>query len=100
VQGVRVLDVNPGSPAAAAGVKAPDVLVAVDGLPITTPEQLATRIGDHAAGENVDLLLFRGGKFRQVSVTLGGLSRDNHGGPRSTGATMTDSSAAGPSASG
>jgi serine protease Do len=83
--GVRVLEVSPESPAAAAGVKSPDVLVAVDGLPITTPEQLATRIGGHAAGESVDLLLFHGGRFRQLSVTLAGSPSDNRGKPGSNG---------------
>ncbi len=76
VRGVRVLGVHPKSPAAAAGLKGgndknvSDLVVAVDRVPVSTPEQLATQIGGHTVGDTVDLLLFGGGKFRQVSVTL------------------------------
>jgi serine protease Do len=76
VRGVRVLEVNPGSPAAASGIRRMadsdigDLVVAVDGFPVTTPEQLVSRIGSRAVGDSVDLLLFGGTKFRHVSVTL------------------------------
>ncbi len=76
VRGVRVLEVSPESPSAAAGIKkiddkdVGDMVVAVDALPVTAPEHLAARIGSHAVGDSVDLLLFGGGKFRHVTVTL------------------------------
>jgi serine protease Do len=76
VRGVRVLGVHPKSPAAAAGLKGgsdksgADLVVAVNHVPVTTPEQLATQIGGHSVGDTVELLLFGGGKYRQVSVAL------------------------------
>jgi serine protease Do len=76
VRGVRVISVHPRSPAAAAGLKGgndkskADVVAAVNGAPVTSPEALAEAINAHAVGDSVELLLFGGGKFRQVSLTL------------------------------
>jgi S1-C subfamily serine protease len=75
VHGVRVAAVAPGGPAEQAGLKpSGDIIVAVDGQPITTSEALASTIGKHAAGDTVLLLVYGGGAFRQVAVTL----RDAH----------------------
>jgi serine protease Do len=74
VKGVRVMGVAPGSPAEKAGLKAggdtPDVIVAVDGQPVETPEQLADVIAKRAVGQTVKLLVFSQGKFREAAVTL------------------------------
>lgn len=73
VKGVRVVGVAPGSPAEKAGLKAgdsPDTIVAVDGQPVETPEMLADVIGKRAIGQQVKLLVFAGGKFREAMVTL------------------------------
>ncbi len=76
VKGVRVLGVHPKSPAAAAGLQASsdkqksDMVVAVDGSPVTTPEELAATINQRGVGESVQLLLYGSGKFREVTLTL------------------------------
>jgi len=73
VKGVKVMGVAPGSPAEKAGLKAgdnPDTIVAVDGQPVESPEQLAEVIGKRAIGQQVKLLVFSGGKFREAAVTL------------------------------
>jgi serine protease Do len=71
VHGVRVVAVAPQSPAEKAGLKAQsDVIAAVDGQPIDSPEKLAEAIGKHAPGDIVKLLVFGGDKFRDVAVAL------------------------------
>jgi len=76
VRGVRVVSVHPKSPAAAVGLRGgsdksnADVVVAVDSVPVMTPEALAEAINQRAVGDSVQLLLFAGGKFRQVSLAL------------------------------
>ncbi len=72
VHGVRVLAVAPSSPAEKAILKPSDVIVAVDGRPIDTPEALSDVIGRHAAGDAVKLLVFADDKFREVVVALRG----------------------------
>jgi len=73
VKGVKVMGVAPGSPAEKAGLKAgdgADTIIAVDGQPVETPEQLADVIGKRAIGQQVKLLVYSGGKFRETTVTL------------------------------
>lgn len=77
VRGVRVLSVHGKSPAAAAGLAGSsadkaksDVVVAVDGTPVTTPEALANEVNARAVGDSLELLLFGNGKFREATVTL------------------------------
>jgi serine protease Do len=69
--GVKLTAVAPDSPADKAGLHASDdIIVAVDGQPVTAPEGLAQAIGKHAPGDNVKLLVYGAGKFREVSVAL------------------------------
>jgi serine protease Do len=74
VRGVRVMGIAPGSPAEKAGLKLdeqnPETIVAVDGQPVESPEQLAEVISKRAIGQQIKLLVFSGGKFREVPVTL------------------------------
>jgi serine protease Do len=79
VHGVRIMAVAPQSPAQKAGLKggsgtgtdSPDRIVAVDGLPVDTPQKLADAIGKRAIGDQVKLLLLGGaGSFREVAVVL------------------------------
>ena len=76
VRGVRVRSVHPRSPAAAAGMRGgadpdkSDIIVAVDGVPVGTPEELAASINHRAVGDTLQVLLFGEGRFRQVSLSL------------------------------
>ena len=68
--GVMVTQVVPGSPAAEAGLKGFDVIVAIDGRAIYTPRAVQQTIMLHQAGDRVDLTLRRGAEEVVVAATL------------------------------
>ena len=75
VKGVRVLSVAKGSPASEAKLKSGqkgegDLIVGVDGKPVTTPEELAAAVRSHSVGEKIPLTLFSNGKYKNVDVVL------------------------------
>jgi serine protease Do len=73
VRGVRVVATTSSSPAERVGLRPnADVIVAIDGHPIDTPERLADLIGSHAIGDTVKLLVFSDSRFREVPVHLSG----------------------------
>lgn len=74
-RGVRVLGVRSDSPAAEAHIRAGDpavgdMILAVDGTPVTTPDGLSDVVRAHAVGEKVPLTVLGQGRYRQVFVTL------------------------------
>ena len=69
--GVVVVKVTAGSGAAAAGLKADDVIVQVAGKKVTTPEGVAAEIRRHQPGDKLNVTIERGGKRQTISVTLG-----------------------------
>ena len=80
VEGVFVLRVSPHGPAAAAGLRGAkiergsivpgDVIVSVDGKPVTTPSRLQGRLDDFNPGDHVRLGVLRNGKEINVTVAL------------------------------
>ncbi len=74
----RIDRVIPGSAAEAAGLRPGERVVAVDGEPVETWDQLVALVRDHPGG-TLELGLVQGGERRQVSVTLG--QRDGARGP-------------------
>jgi len=70
-QGVLVSDVVPGGPAAGSGVKAGDVITAVDGRAVGSTNELQLAIMYRSVGETVTLTLVRDGKELAVPVVLG-----------------------------
>jgi S1-C subfamily serine protease len=69
-QGALIASVEDGSPAAAAGVLAGDILIELDGVTITDPGGLRTVLGDRP-GHRVKLVYVRGGQRHELDVTLG-----------------------------
>jgi serine protease Do len=67
-RGALVLKVYPGSPAAEAGLQEKDVVVAVNGHPVTAREDVATALYTAAAGSAVSLELRRGERTLTVSL--------------------------------
>jgi len=67
-RGVVVAEVEPGSPAGAAGIVRGDAITRVDGREVASRDELEQRIGDHAEGDRVALTLRRDGRDDQVQV--------------------------------
>ena len=69
--GALVLNVEPGSAAAQAGIREEDVIIAVDDTPVGSSEELAVAVDAREPGEEVVIELIRGGSSRTVQATLG-----------------------------
>lgn len=63
--------VTPGGPADVAGLKAGDVIVAFNGRPVTTPDELIVAIRAQDVGDTVTLTLRRDGVDKDVTMVLG-----------------------------
>jgi serine protease Do len=70
-KGALVDQAEPGSPAAKAGLKAGDVITAVNDASITGPRELAQKVGGMAPGTSVKLSVLRNDERKDLSVTLG-----------------------------
>jgi S1-C subfamily serine protease len=68
---VIVVDVQPGSPAAAAGLAMGDVVVALGGTPITDPADFRTVLRPERVGETITAAVVRGGEPHDVPVQVG-----------------------------
>lgn len=68
--GLTVVQVESGSPAAQAGVRVGDTLLALNGEGIRHPRELLDGVRDRA-GDTVTLRLLRGGEEQDVAVTVG-----------------------------
>lgn len=79
--GVRVEGVSPGGPAAEAGVKAGDVIVAIQSKPVATGRELVKAMETIEPGQKVALELRRDGKPVKLSVEARPLDRIVMAGP-------------------
>ncbi|GAA4287800.1 S1C family serine protease [Georgenia daeguensis] len=78
-EGVQVLQddvddnpaVVPGGPGDLAGIRPGDVIVSIDGRPVTDPDELIVVVRSKAPGDTVVLGVRRGGGVEEISVVLG-----------------------------
>jgi putative serine protease PepD len=69
--GAQVGEVKAGSPASSAGLKAGDVITAIDGTAVTSADDLTAKISAHKPGDKVTLSVTRNGSTLKLDVTLG-----------------------------
>ncbi|MDH4362946.1 MAG: trypsin-like peptidase domain-containing protein [Acidimicrobiia bacterium] len=69
--GVEVTQVTPGSAAESAGIRTGDLILSLDGAPVTSFEVLAGLVLAHPPGDVVQLEIVRGGQPQTVTATLG-----------------------------
>jgi serine protease Do len=97
-RGALVEEVESGTPAANAGIKAGDVILAVDGQDVPRSEELPRMIARHAPGSHVKLTVLHDRQKRDVDVTLVAMKDDRESAgsaPRSgPGADSSDRSSA------
>ena len=68
--GVLVEGVTPGSPAEEAGLRENDVIVRVNKMTPTGPEEFRKQIADLKPDDTVELVYLRGGKEKTIEVKL------------------------------
>lgn len=69
-KGALVADAQEGEPAAKAGIRSGDIIIAVEDKPVASPKELARLIAGFAPGNEVDVTLWRNGETENVTVTL------------------------------
>jgi serine protease Do len=70
-RGVIIRNVVAGQPADQGGIKANDVVLAVDGSPVDEPRDLQRIIASTPVGKSVKLSVMREGKATELTVTVG-----------------------------
>jgi len=70
VKGVFITDIQSGSAAAAAGLKAGDIIQKLDTAQIFTSTEFSERIARHRPGDQITLTYLRNGKTNTTKVTL------------------------------
>jgi S1-C subfamily serine protease len=70
-RGVLIRGVMPGEPADRGGVRADDVLVALDGTPLENPRDLQRVVSSTPVGKLVRVRLLREGRETEVEITIG-----------------------------
>jgi S1-C subfamily serine protease len=68
--GALVLNVEPGSAAATAGIREEDIVIAVDGQAVGSSEELVVAVDAYDPGETVTVEIVRGGRSTEVRAVL------------------------------
>lgn len=74
--GVMIAEVIQGTPAEAAGLRAEDLVVAIEGRPVVETRALQRIVGGTAAGRELRLVVLRGGQRRELRVRVGPMPPD------------------------
>jgi putative serine protease PepD len=72
--GALIAQLTPNGPAAGAGLKAGDIITAIDGQRLDDPVALVAAVRSHAPGDTVTVTYQRNGQTQKVQVKLGSAS--------------------------
>ncbi|MGA2073128.1 MAG: DegQ family serine endoprotease [Terriglobia bacterium] len=75
--GALVGDVEPGSPAARSGLEKGDIIVALNGKPVTDSNQARMSISMMAPGTTANLKVWRNGSEHDLAIKLGEMPTEN-----------------------
>ena len=75
--GVYIYEVSKNGAADKAGIKAGDVLVAIDSVMITTPSSVQETVSRFSPGDVAELTVIRDGKKHEFKVTFKGTEQEN-----------------------
>jgi predicted metalloprotease with PDZ domain len=71
LEGARIIkNVEPGSPAAAAGLMLGDEVIAVGDLRVRTNEEALARLGERKVGDDIEVAVFRAGRLERRELTV------------------------------
>jgi serine protease Do len=84
-EGALIADVIARSPAEASGLKRGDVVIGMDGKPVTEPGQLSRTIATMPPGSTTTLRIVRDGKERLLEVKVGKQPEGERGGAEELG---------------
>ena len=69
-KGAIIQSVEPNTPASKAGLQSGDIVVGMDGAPVTSMDDLVAQIRKHKVGDTVSIDFYRGSDKQQTKVTL------------------------------
>ena len=77
LNGVYIVEVSKSGAADLAGVKAGDVLIAIDSTMITTPSSVQEAVSRFSPGDKAELTVIRDGKEKKLDVKFKGTAQEN-----------------------
>jgi serine protease Do/serine protease DegQ len=92
-EGAQVAEVATGSPAARAGLRKGDVVIALDGRPVRAAAELRARLGVVPVGESIELRVRRGGEARTLRARIESVEQAREAGvgiPELAGALLAE----------
>jgi serine protease Do len=69
-QGALVVEVNKGTPSEKAGIKKDDIIVKIDGTPVTGYRNAVKYVMDKKPGESITIIVSRKGEEKEIKVKL------------------------------
>ena len=94
VEGALIAEVEPKSPAEAAGLRKGDVVTALNGHPVRGPAELRARLGVVPAGETIELKVQRGNETQTITARVAEIDKSPTAGgqtvPELNGASLAE----------